>query len=213
MCTGYCYDLVCGHKLIHYATRCPSACEIPDGPRSLLQDTCAPCTPSFQTTNIGRKYDAQRDDTMKQMRGAEALGLSSEVKFLERVIGTQQALRARELYKVTELGMKLSGGGAGQGEVWPGKTEEVPGGGGGDQDSPGESAGEQEEDWPGEGAGEQEEDWPGEGAGEQELDWPGESAGEQEQDEDEDTLPGSWPAHVRPYTPPLSIQEGTAHVD
>jgi len=201
MCTGYCYDLVCGHKLIHYATRCPSACEIPDGPRSLLQDTCAPCTPSFQTTNIGRKYDAQRDDTMKQMRGAEALGLSSEVKFLERVIGTQQALRARELYKVTELGMKLSGGGAGQGEVWPGKTEEEAlGGGGGGQDLAGESSGEQEEDWAGESAGKQEEDWAGE------------SAGEQEQEEDEDTLPGSWPAHVRLYTPPLSIQEGTAHV-
>jgi hypothetical protein len=128
MCTGHCYDLLCEHKLIHYATRCEKMCEIPEGPHWLLRDTCAPCTPSFQVTNINRKYDrlqvVLRAQYMEAIRLARERGdgLDEEgrlTKVAAEQAAKQDAERRKELAVVAELERRLSGDGARV--AWPGK--------------------------------------------------------------------------------------------
>jgi hypothetical protein len=122
MCTGYTYDLVCGHQLIHFATRCSESCSIPSGPRKPLNDTCAPCTPSFQRTNIARKYDDLRCKHMRAIRLAQADGDRDAEAKVTKQMAQDQAERTAARAKVSDLRRKLAGGG--QAVVWPGKMKE-----------------------------------------------------------------------------------------
>jgi hypothetical protein len=121
MCTGYCYDLVCGHQLIHFATRCTLNCTIPSGPRKPMNDTCAPCAPSFQETNIQRKYDNLRQKRMETFRLAQAAGDRDGEAKATAQIAQDQAARTAEIAKVAALMNKLGLGG-GQHVVFPGRN-------------------------------------------------------------------------------------------
>ncbi|OIW28402.1 hypothetical protein CONLIGDRAFT_375209 [Coniochaeta ligniaria NRRL 30616] len=124
MCIGYTYDLVCGHQLIHFATRCPESCPIPSGPRKPLNDTCAPCTPSFQSTNIARKYDELRAKHMRAIRVAQADGDREAEAEITKLMAKDQAERTAEMAKVWDLRRKLRVAEGGQTVVWPGKNDE-----------------------------------------------------------------------------------------
>ncbi|KAH8911428.1 hypothetical protein BR93DRAFT_333819 [Coniochaeta sp. PMI_546] len=122
MCTGYTYDLACGHQLIHYATQCTQGCSIPSGPRKPLNDTCAPCTPSFQSTNITRKYDELQARHMRAIRLAQAAGDRAAEADITKLMAQDRAQRTADIAKVSDLRRKLAGGG--QRVIWPGKNKD-----------------------------------------------------------------------------------------
>lgn len=122
MCTGYRYDLVCGHQLISYTTRCALNCVNPSGPSKPMSDTCAPCTPSFQATNIQRRYDDLRWRRMGAFRLAQAAGDRPAEARVTAQIARDQADHTAELALIADLRRKLGAGG-GQRVVFPGRDE------------------------------------------------------------------------------------------
>ncbi|KAB5577839.1 hypothetical protein GE09DRAFT_1280325 [Coniochaeta sp. 2T2.1] len=124
MCTGHTYHLLCGHTLSHFSTRCPQSCPLPYGPIRVLHDTCAPCTPSFQLTNIRKKYDRLRWERMEDIREAQAAGDREEEDRLTRLTGEDAVRRLGEMKVVGELERKLKLEGGGKRVVWPGKDED-----------------------------------------------------------------------------------------
>lgn len=123
MCKGYTYDLKCGHQLIHYATRCPLTCSIPSGPREPLNDTCAPCTPSFQIYSHERKKDDIRESCMKAARAARAAGdWETEAYMLGQVAKPLHIQRTGPVNLASQVPRKPPQGS--ETIIWPGKNED-----------------------------------------------------------------------------------------
>ncbi|KAK0701849.1 hypothetical protein B0T26DRAFT_795561 [Lasiosphaeria miniovina] len=86
MCTGYSVQVVCGHTLMHFATRCLKNCAAPEGPVSFIHDTCAKCHPEFVMKNIRERYYTERERIMARYRHAVSYNLGDEAERLTQVL-------------------------------------------------------------------------------------------------------------------------------
>ena len=96
MCTGTATRLLCRHYLIHWQTRCPKRCVLPDR-RNWLACTCAGCDPEHNRSRILRKYGAERDRLAARARAAMSEGRVLDVKDLERQLRGLPFLQMEEL--------------------------------------------------------------------------------------------------------------------
>lgn len=104
MCTGTATKLLCPHYLVHWRTRCPKRCVLPDQ-RGWLACTCADCDPQYVRTQIQLKYGAQQERLMAGVRAAMAEGRLLDVKDLERRLRGIQFLRMEELARARIAGL------------------------------------------------------------------------------------------------------------
>lgn len=118
MCTGKTTNLVCGHQLLYFNTRCMAECSLPKGPIEMLQDTCADCDPSFQRRIINQEYNEMREDIMGKMRKAHERTQTQEEGRLAKISQDLDVERSLALAEINKLNLKVSGE-----VIWPGKKE------------------------------------------------------------------------------------------
>jgi len=101
MCIGTTTHMTCGHKLIHYTTRCTDRnCTTVTGPQKKLSDTCVRCHPSIVIAEINRRHDSLRDSLMRQLREAPS---RDQAQAIQRRIDEGYAERGRELSEAGKL--------------------------------------------------------------------------------------------------------------
>ncbi|KAK3374385.1 hypothetical protein B0T24DRAFT_293124 [Lasiosphaeria ovina] len=122
MCTGYSIQMVCGHTLMHFATRCLTKCAAPDGPVGFIHDTCAQCHPDFVIKNLRERYYTERERIMARYRHAVSYNLGDEAKRLTKVLGDLEDTCRKDI-----AAAKFFGEGLQPDEViFPGKLEQDP---------------------------------------------------------------------------------------
>ncbi len=84
MCKGTVTDLKCGHRLVHFASRCARGCAEPSGPRAAVDDTCAACDCRDDEREILRQYNDTRAFLAAEIRAARLEARSGDVAELER---------------------------------------------------------------------------------------------------------------------------------
>lgn len=104
MCTGTATKLLCRHYLIHWQTRCPKECVLPDR-RDFLACTCAGCDPEHTRSRILLKYGAERERVTAKARTAMAEGRILDVKVLDRHLRGIQFLQMEELDQARIAGL------------------------------------------------------------------------------------------------------------
>jgi len=118
MCKGTVTHLRCPHKLVHFAVRCAGNCELPDGPRFMLEDTCAGCHPSFRVHLINAKYERVRVELTEKLRLAIHEGRADEQQKMHRELALAQSACIQEVLLARQYRVPV------EGVIWPGKVEE-----------------------------------------------------------------------------------------
>ncbi|KAG4439631.1 hypothetical protein IFR05_004880 [Cadophora sp. M221] len=96
----------CGHKLLHYTSRCQSSvpakklCEELLGPKQSIDDSCAACHPEHVMYEINMYHDWLQHELMAFMRGAKT---KEEDLKIEREIVEAEAVRGRKLRAASRL--------------------------------------------------------------------------------------------------------------
>lgn len=127
MCNGTATKLLCSHYLIHWAgPRCPKRCVLPHR-RVALACTCAPCDPSYNQSQILRRYADERDLLLARIREAWLEGRLADATQLEGQLRVMTVSQMEELGRAARVGS--GGGGAllldpGVGCRWPGMYEQ-----------------------------------------------------------------------------------------
>lgn len=104
MCTGTATKLLCRHYLVHWKTRCPNKCVLPDR-RDWLACTCADCDPEHTRSQILIRYGAKRERFTAKVRNAMVEGCVLDVKVLERHLSWIQLLQMEELSRARIAGL------------------------------------------------------------------------------------------------------------
>ncbi|ROV94381.1 hypothetical protein VPNG_09374 [Cytospora leucostoma] len=104
MCTGTATRLLCRHYLVHWKSRCPKRCTLPDR-RDWLACTCARCDPEHVRSQILLKFGAERERLTAKSRIAMAEGRVLVVRDLERQLRYIQFLQMEELGRASFAGL------------------------------------------------------------------------------------------------------------
>ncbi|KUI69076.1 hypothetical protein VM1G_04199 [Cytospora mali] len=104
MCTGTATKLLCQHYLIHWKTRCPKKCILPNR-RDWLACTCANCDPEHSRSQILHKYGVERERLIAKVQAAMAEGRALDVKDLEKHLRMIQYLQMEELGQARVAGV------------------------------------------------------------------------------------------------------------
>lgn len=104
MCTGLAYKMMCGHYLVHWSSRCPRKCVLPDR-RNSLACTCAQCDPEFNRSQILLRYGAERDRLTARLRAATLEGRLQDARALERHLRDRQSRQMQDLGRTRVRGL------------------------------------------------------------------------------------------------------------
>ena len=118
MCEGAVTLLRCPHLLVHFATRCGRNCELPNGPRFELGDTCAACHPSYRVHVINVKHELERAELMAQLRLAVEEKRTQDQRDITHRLTLAQNQCIQDVIAAKRLRTPL------EGVIWPGKTED-----------------------------------------------------------------------------------------
>lgn len=87
MCKGTTTTMACGHHLLHYTVKCPSAnavhCSQIDMKRVFIDDTCAECDSGVQKTMMQGAYEQHRRQVTHQYSEAAKAGDKKAMREIE----------------------------------------------------------------------------------------------------------------------------------
>jgi hypothetical protein len=123
MCTGYTYQLACGHTLTHVSARCrhhssilSTTCLKVAGPSTPLNDTCAPCHPEYRIKMLREAYEKRLIKRMRDLIAARKAGLSCTARKLEDLDRGEREKLRRDIAEAERKGR-----GCTEDVLWPGK--------------------------------------------------------------------------------------------
>ncbi|KAK3324596.1 hypothetical protein B0T19DRAFT_444004 [Cercophora scortea] len=116
MCLGHTYNLACGHSLLQFSERCERKCAVPTGESTYIQDTCAPCDPSFRVEQIIRAYDQKIRQAQEEHRIALQHKKHGEIRAAYERVEKLFTDQRKEVAEVRKLGAACPE------VIWPGKA-------------------------------------------------------------------------------------------